>query len=401
MCCLLRSLRIQQGAAKARPMLIRLRAAEAALREVAFHDIEVVHMQLHGRLEHGATTDQVAQPVGGWEDVAEAHQATNDRRSIMARQDLHGQVPAGCDAVSERLQDDAASPPRDMLQDNVGMHQIELSLDARQAIVGTDERDIQYARSSAISFCLGDHRGGDINTHHLIGAASERNHQTTDTAAEVQGRPNSVLDPSFLEYSRNVLLSRGKKLGLGITAHPAAAEFLSAENPEIRVGRTPLLPVAVCAHLAFPISYGTPILLKGAASVFTHADTGHLVANLAALAIVGPLVWRTLGWWRFSALFLLVGTLANTSAAALLGRPVVGASGAVAGVMAAHLVLSPRSRLSPLIAMWIAVQGVFAAVALDFGGVAWCAHLVGAALGVVFALATRPVRSRTAIAAPN
>lgn len=133
-------------------------------------------------------------------------------------------------------------------------------------------------------------------------------------------------------------------------------------------------------------------------SVVMHDGALHLVGNLMAMAIVGPCVWRALGWWRWGALFLVSGLVANASAASLLDRPVIGASGAVAAIMAAHLVLFPRSRLAPLIGLWIAMQAVFAGVALDFGGVAWPAHLVGAALGALAALAFRSTRRRAALA---
>lgn len=136
-------------------------------------------------------------------------------------------------------------------------------------------------------------------------------------------------------------------------------------------------------------------------SIFQHAGAWHLLGNLVVLAIVGPPVWRSLGWWRLGALFLASGVLANASAAALLDRPVIGASGAVAGVMAAHLVLFQRSRLALLIALWIVLQAVFASIALDFGGVAWPAHLVGAALGAAFVCLARPMRCRRANARPN
>ena len=131
-------------------------------------------------------------------------------------------------------------------------------------------------------------------------------------------------------------------------------------------------------------------------SIFRHSDAGHLLVNLAMLFIVAPRVWRALGWVRFAVLFALTGMLANTSAAALLERPVIGASGAVAGVMAAHLVLFPGSSLAPLIGLWMALQAVFAAVALDFGGVAWPAHLVGATVGATFVVLTRTARRREA-----
>ena len=119
-------------------------------------------------------------------------------------------------------------------------------------------------------------------------------------------------------------------------------------------------------------------------SILRHADTWHLLGNLLALAVFGPRVFRALGAWRCAALFLVAGTLANSAAAAAIGRPVIGASGAVAGVMAAHLVLFPTSRLAPVVMLWIALQLVFACIALDFAGVAWPAHLAGAAVGAGF-----------------
>lgn len=133
-------------------------------------------------------------------------------------------------------------------------------------------------------------------------------------------------------------------------------------------------------------------------SVFTHADPAHLLANLVALAVFGPRVGRALGWWRLAALFLLAGVLANQASAALIARPVIGASGAVAAVMAAHWALFPRSIYAPFIALWIALQIVFASIALDFGGVAWPAHVLGAVIGAGFVFLVRPTSSRKAIA---
>lgn len=138
--------------------------------------------------------------------------------------------------------------------------------------------------------------------------------------------------------------------------------------------------------------------MDAAINIFIHADVPHFLGNLVALAIVSPRVLRALGVWRFGSLFLLAGVIANAIAAALIDRPVIGASGAVAGVMAAHLVLFPRSRLAPLISLWIALQVVFACVAIDFGGVAWLAHLVGAALGALAALAFQSTRRGVALA---
>lgn len=139
--------------------------------------------------------------------------------------------------------------------------------------------------------------------------------------------------------------------------------------------------------------HGNAVFTPLALSVVRHVDAGHAVSNLLALAIFGPAVARTIGVWRVCVLLVVAGVAANGCAAWLLQRPVVGASGAVAAVAAAHLVLFPTSWLSRPIAVWVALQVVFALVALDFGGVAWPAHLVGAGVGVVLAWRMRGSRN--------
>lgn len=121
------------------------------------------------------------------------------------------------------------------------------------------------------------------------------------------------------------------------------------------------------------------------AAPFLHVDRAHLVTNVVVLAGFAPYVGRALGWWRLCTLCLASGVLANAGAAAWIGRPVIGASGAIAAVAAAHLVLHPRSRLAPYIALWIALQLVFSALVPDLGGVAWPAHMLGALIGAGFA----------------
>jgi membrane associated rhomboid family serine protease len=127
-------------------------------------------------------------------------------------------------------------------------------------------------------------------------------------------------------------------------------------------------------------------------SVFQHASLAHLIGNAAALAIVAPRVMRALGCWWIVVLFLLAGVVGNGIATLVLHRQVIGASGAVAGVMAAYLVMFPGARLSLLIGLWIGLQFVFAMAALDFGGVAWPAHIVGAAVGSLAAVVARATK---------
>ncbi|MEO8888669.1 MAG: rhomboid family intramembrane serine protease [Jatrophihabitantaceae bacterium] len=79
-------------------------------------------------------------------------------------------------------------------------------------------------------------------------------------------------------------------------------------------------------------------------SAFVHVSLLHIGANMLALGIVGPLLERQLGPWRYSALYLLgaLGGSALIYAFGSAGQPVVGASGAIFGLVAACLVMVRR-----------------------------------------------------------
>jgi membrane associated rhomboid family serine protease len=87
------------------------------------------------------------------------------------------------------------------------------------------------------------------------------------------------------------------------------------------------------------------------ASMFLHADAGHIAVNMIALAVFGPVLERLLGPQRYLFLYGLSG-LGGSLASALLRGPgiSVGASGAIWGLMAAGLglALRPRGLLPPL-----------------------------------------------------
>ena len=128
------------------------------------------------------------------------------------------------------------------------------------------------------------------------------------------------------------------------------------------------------------------------------------------LVIFGLPAERALGPLRFLLLFLVCGAAANLAAAFSLHTPqsvIVGASGAVSGIIGVYLALFPRARLglvlplglflefvrtpaSLLIGIWALLQVIFTWVGPAFGAVAWWAHLSGFALGILFALIARP-----------
>ncbi len=153
---------------------------------------------------------------------------------------------------------------------------------------------------------------------------------------------------------------------------------------------------------------GTPafpdknIWLAGLVTMFLHGGIGHLISNMWFLGIFGNNVEEAYGTLGYLALYLVTGGIAT--AAFVLGNPestvpMIGASGAIAGVLGAYLVLFPTHRvLSLFIVFFVQVPaGVFLALwfflqfAVQTPGVAWEAHVGGFIAGVVVTLPLRSV----------
>lgn len=151
-------------------------------------------------------------------------------------------------------------------------------------------------------------------------------------------------------------------------------------------------------------------------SLFLHGGWLHLVGNMAYLWVFGDDVEDRLGGPRFLAFYLLCGwlsALAQVAAEPTSRLPLVGASGAIAGVLGAYLVLFPRARVTTLVPLglfapllqvrallflllWFAQQLLVAwlAPAGERGGVAWWAHVGGFVAGLLLVFALRPRRPR-------
>ncbi len=137
-------------------------------------------------------------------------------------------------------------------------------------------------------------------------------------------------------------------------------------------------------------------------SMFMHTGWFHLAANMLYLGVFGPPVERRLGAARFVTLYVLsgvVGGLAYLVAQPGSQAPAVGASGAIAGVIAANLVLTQgiletvvflhvlgSTPTLLLLLLWLATQ-LFSSVAslTTSTGIAWWAHVGGFASGLVLA----------------
>ena len=143
------------------------------------------------------------------------------------------------------------------------------------------------------------------------------------------------------------------------------------------------------------------------ASMFFHGGLAHLGGNMLFLWIFGNNIEDHLGALRYAAFYLLSGVAATAAHVFLQPDstiPLVGASGAIAGVMGAYLVWFPNARILGLIIMFFTTISAkwflgFWFVSQFFvnpnAGVAWAAHVGGFVFGAAVALvvkAARPAR---------
>jgi membrane associated rhomboid family serine protease len=145
-------------------------------------------------------------------------------------------------------------------------------------------------------------------------------------------------------------------------------------------------------------------------AMFMHGGWMHLFGNMLYLWIFGDNVEDRLGPGKFLVFYLVAGIAATFSQYAVNDAssvPNVGASGAIAGVLAAYLLMFPQARVrvlvgSQIVAMpaflvlglWILLQlfsgiGSIVQTTADTGGVAYMAHVGGFFAGLLMAIVLR------------
>ena len=156
------------------------------------------------------------------------------------------------------------------------------------------------------------------------------------------------------------------------------------------------------------LGYPRSLVLPFFTSMFLHGGFFHLIANMWTLWIFGDNVEDRMGRFRFLLFYLACGLAAGlmhwlTNLQSTV--PTIGASGAIAGVLGAYLVLYPRARVVTLVLLlfwplffeipavlylgfWFVSQllsgaGEMASGAAGAGGVAWWAHVGGFLAGVL------------------
>jgi len=139
--------------------------------------------------------------------------------------------------------------------------------------------------------------------------------------------------------------------------------------------------------------------------MFFHGDILHLLGNMLFLWVFGDNVEDALGHIKYALFYLACGVAGGLVHAFVdpgSDIPLIGASGAVAGVIAAYLVLHPRVRVWVLalkaiplrisaafaLGVWIAIQVVMVLLP-QVGPVAWWAHIGGLAAGAILVVFLR------------
>jgi membrane associated rhomboid family serine protease len=139
--------------------------------------------------------------------------------------------------------------------------------------------------------------------------------------------------------------------------------------------------------------------------MFLHGGFWHLLGNMWSLYIFGDNVEDRLGPLRYIVFYLLCGITSGLSHLIFnlnSNIPTIGASGAIAGVMGAYLILHPNAKILTLIPIifipwfieipaffflgfWFVLQFINAAGSHgSIGGIAWWAHIGGFIFGIIF-----------------
>jgi membrane associated rhomboid family serine protease len=175
---------------------------------------------------------------------------------------------------------------------------------------------------------------------------------------------------------------------------------------------------AVPARITDPARYPLSALTLFT-SMFLHGGWMHLIGNMLYLGIFGDNVEDRLGHVGYVAFYLAAGVIAGLAQVLVAPSstvPAVGASGAIAGVLAVYLVLYPTAPVRALVpgflimrvarvpavlvlGMWFVIQLFNGAMSLGMrtmatGGVAWFAHIGGFVAGLVVGAILRGTRRR-------
>ena len=159
----------------------------------------------------------------------------------------------------------------------------------------------------------------------------------------------------------------------------------------------------------FNVASPIPTWMTIFTSMFVHGDWAHFAFNMLFLWVFGDNIEDRFGHLRYLLFYLAAGVAAvwfQTAINTMSEIPTIGASGAIAGVLGAYLIIFPRSRIRTLVffffiifiripavfllGFWFLMQFVGGIGSLgpsaQAGGVAYWAHVGGFLLGIIVAL---------------
>jgi membrane associated rhomboid family serine protease len=170
------------------------------------------------------------------------------------------------------------------------------------------------------------------------------------------------------------------------------------------VYRWGVIPREIMTGTDLPPYNTLPVFVTLITSMFMHGGFAHIAVNMLFLWIFGDNIEDAMGHFRYLFFYLLTGIIAAFSQIAISPHstvPSLGASGAIAGVMGAYIVLFPRGRVYTLIlvrvvklpailviGIWALLQfltgfGSLGSTGAASGGVAYFAHIGGFVSGVL------------------
>jgi len=171
-------------------------------------------------------------------------------------------------------------------------------------------------------------------------------------------------------------------------------------------------PRLITDYFDNPGDHPLRVLFTPITAMFIHGGWLHILGNMIFLWVFGDNVEDALGHVSYLFFYLLAGIAAATAQIWVDSNsylPVVGASGAIAGVLAAYVVLYPRATIAAvilpifwaipipafiLIGLWFFIQLLYGAAAIGTAvgasaGVAWWAHIGGFLAGLLLVWAFR------------
>jgi membrane associated rhomboid family serine protease len=187
----------------------------------------------------------------------------------------------------------------------------------------------------------------------------------------------------------------------------------NAQNFVTAFGATPF---EITNQIDIPPLVHFPVFFTLFTSMFLHGGFFHIGGNMLYLWIFGDNVEDAMGSFRFLIFYLLCGVIAAITHIALEPNsliPMIGASGAISGVLGAYLLLYPRAKVLTLItffyfiriiklpalfvlSFWIVLQLLSGTLSLSVrashAGVAWFAHIGGFFAGVILVSAFKKKR---------